>query len=256
VHIPSISIVVPAYNEERRLFNTLEAITSDFDGCGRSYEVIVVDDGSTDGTVEIARTASDRSSRVRILTPPHRGKGHAVRRGVLAAAGARVVFCDADLPVEAADIRRLADCLVDCDVAIGSREGDGAVRVGEPKYRHVMGRAFNYVVNFIAVGGIRDTQCGLKAFKLKAAREIFARQTIDGFGFDVEILLIARYRGFQIREVPVTWLHRPSSRVEPFWDTLRMLRDVLYIRWNALRGHYHPSLAETPESLASEQPAI
>lgn len=231
-------MVIPAYNEERRLPGTLNALTSYLDERGESYEIIVADDGSTDSTVALARSIAVWSPGVRVLALAHRGKGHAVRRGMLVASGTRIVFCDADLPVAATDIGRLADRLESCEVAIGSREGPGARRIDEPYYRHLMGRVFNRVVSILAIPGLQDTQCGLKAFAADAAREIFTRQAIDGFGFDVEVLFVAARLGYRIDQVPVVWQHRPSSRVEPIWDTLRMLRDVLWVRAHAARGRY------------------
>jgi hypothetical protein len=161
-----------------------------------------------------------------------------VRAGALAARGDRIAFVDADLPQPVEDITRLAGLLDQAEVVIASREGSGAQRDAEPFYRHLMGRVFNRFVQLLAVPRIQDTQCGLKCFRGSVARELFSRQTIDGFGFDVELLYLAQRRGYRILEVPVSWRHVPASRVDPLRDTLRMVRDVLAIRLNAWRGLY------------------
>jgi glycosyltransferase involved in cell wall biosynthesis len=233
-----LSVVIPAYNEASRLPATLERVLVYLDQQSLRFEVLAVDDGSSDGTAEQVEPLAAADQRLRLLREPHRGKGAAVKAGALAARGAVVLFCDADLchPVE--DLTRLPGYLDRAQVAIASREGKGAERLDEPRYRHLMGRCFNLLVRLLAVRGIQDTQCGLKCFTRNAARELFLRQTIDGFGFDVEILYLARRRGFRIVEVPITWRSVPSSRVDPIRDTLRMVTDVLRVRWNDLRGCY------------------
>ncbi len=239
---PRLSIVIPAYNEERRLPGSLRTLAERLGGSGSSCEVLVVDDGSTDRTVEVARGASGDFASLRVLAEPHRGKGHAVRQGMLAASGAFVLFADADLSVPAEQMLRFPDALDDrFQVAIASREGLGARREGEPGYRHLMGRAFNLLVRLLAVPGIQDTQCGLKCFTRESAREVFGRLTIDGFGFDVEALFVARRLGYRIREIPVDWRHVPQSRVDPIRDTLRMIGDVVRVRLNDRRGVYRIS---------------
>jgi glycosyltransferase involved in cell wall biosynthesis len=216
----------------------LQDISKHLAGTGSTYEIIVVDDGSTDDTGEVTAAQSQADPCVRLLMTRHAGKGAAVRAGALAARGHRVIFCDADLPMAAEDLTRLAAMLDDHEVVIASREGLGARRLGEPYYRHMMGRVFNFVVQLLAIPGIQDTQCGLKCFTAESAHRVFSLQTVDGFGFDVEILFIARKLGYRIREVPITWSHRESSRVDPVRDTLRMLGDILRVRWNDLRGVY------------------
>jgi dolichyl-phosphate beta-glucosyltransferase len=136
------------------------------------------------------------------------------------------------------DLTRLAAMLAHYDVVIASREGSGARRLGEPYYRHLMGRVFNLIVQIAAIPGIQDTQCGLKCFTAACAQKVFRLQTVDGFGFDVEILFIAKKLGFRVTEVPITWSHRDSSRVDPVRDTLRMLGDIARVRWNEFRGVY------------------
>ena len=233
-----LSIVIPAYNEEGRLGGTLERIVAYLDGQSLSFEVLAVDDGSTDGTPELVKQIAARDERVRLIREPHRGKGAAVRSGGLAASGENVVFCDADLSHPVEDLTRLPGMLEGALGVIASREGAGSHRIGEPAHRHFMGRVFNFIVRSLAVPGVQDTQCGLKCFTRQAARDLFSRQTIAGFGFDVELLFLARKLGYRVREVPVTWRHVPASRVDPLRDTIRMLTDVLRVRWNDRRGRY------------------
>lgn len=240
---PLISVVIPAYNEERRLPGTLAEISRHLSSRPHSYEIIVVDDGSTDTTGEVAANQAQLDPHVRLLMTRHAGKGAAVRSGVRASRGARILFCDADLPMAADDLTRLADLLDGHQVVIASREGAGARRLDEPYYRHLMGRVFNRLVQALAVRGIQDTQCGLKCFTAESGREIFARQRIDGFGFDVEVLFIARRLGYNVLEVPITWSHRESSRVDPWRDTLKMLADIVRVRWNDARGLYRGTLS-------------
>lgn len=233
-----LSVVIPAYDEEARLPGTLERILAYLSQQALSFEVLAVDDGSSDRTAELVEAVAARDQRVRLIRQPHRGKGAAVRAGALAAAGRQVLFCDADLSHPVDGLTRLPALLDGAQVVIASREGEGSNRLGEPFYRHLMGRAFNLLVRLLAVPGVQDTQCGLKCFPREVARELFSRQRVDGFGFDVELLFLARKRGYRILEVPVTWRHVPASRVDPLRDTLRMLRDVLRVRLNDLRGMY------------------
>jgi dolichyl-phosphate beta-glucosyltransferase len=237
---PALSLVIPAYNEQARLPYTLGEIETYVCREQVDCEVVVVDNGSHDATSVVVQQAAGRFPRLRLLRTDRRGKGLAVRTGVLAAQGDIVIFADADLSWPVADLSRFMD-LVDSDAApivIGSREGYGARRIGEPVYRHVMGRVFNRVVQAMAVPGIEDSQCGFKAFARDAAHTIFGRQRIDGFGFDVEILYLARRFGFPIRVVPLQWEHKENSRVMPVRDTLLMLSDVLRVRFNGWRGRY------------------
>ncbi|MDI3341331.1 MAG: glycosyltransferase family 2 protein [Sphaerobacter sp.] len=247
-----LSIVVPAYNEARRLPGSLAAALAYLAVQPYAWELIVADDGSEDATPEIAAAAAASDSRVRHLRLPHRGKAAAVHAGVSAARGDIVIFTDADLstPIEyVEDVRRLIRS--GWDVVIGTREGKGARRIGEPAYRHVMGRLYNYAVQLLVVPGITDTQCGFKGFSMAAAREIFGSAWLyrDGArpvrgplvtGFDVELLFLARKRGYRVAELPVTWRHVDGSKVRPGIDSLLMLRDVVRVRWNDLRGRYGP----------------
>jgi glycosyltransferase involved in cell wall biosynthesis len=249
IAVPFLSVVVPAYNEIARLPSTLAAIDRFIGDLDRSVEVIVADDGSSDGTADIADARRLRASAYRVLRLPHRGKAGAVRAGMLAASGSYVLFTDADLSTPMRFAEELIAALADgADVAIGSREGVGARRDGEPAYRHIMGRAFNGVVRVLAVPGIKDTQCGFKAFRSAAARDLFSSvrlhtdgPEVDGprvTGFDVEVLYLARRRGYRIAEIPVFWQHVPGSKVNPIPDAFRMFADVVRVRVNALLGRY------------------
>ena len=236
---PSLSVIIPAYNEEGRLPSSLDRVSDYLSSRGEPYEVLVVVNGSTDRTEHVAKAAAERDPCLRLILTPLRGKGRAIKIGVKEARGDRVLFCDADLSTPIEEAVGLADQLDGTyQVVIASREGQGSRRVGEPYLRHLMGRVFNALVRVLAVPGIQDTQCGFKAFAGGCARDIFSRQTIAGFGFDVEILYLARKGGYGIREVPVTWVYRASSRVDPLRDTIRMFVDVLRVRLNDLRGKY------------------
>ena len=235
-----LSLVIPALNEQSRLPYTLSEVENYLCRERIDAEVIVVDNGSEDATSVVVQQAASRFPRLRLLRTDRRGKGLAVRTGVLAAQGEVVIFADADLSWSVDDLSRFMD-LVDpkrAPVVIGSREGFGARRVDEPWYRHVMGRVFNRVVQMLVVPGIQDSQCGFKAFDRDAAQAIFRRQSINGFGFDVEVLYLARRLGYPIEVVPLHWEHKQHSTVAPVRDTLMMLGDVVRVRQKALRGGY------------------
>lgn len=246
---PFLSVVIPAYNEESRLLSTLQTVDSFLAAKPYSSEVIVADDGSTDRTGALAAGYNMSSAAYRVLALPHRGKASAVRAGVLASKGEVVMFTDADLSTPITYVDRLLEALEGiADIAIGSREGEGSQRVGEPFYRHAMGRVFNALVRLIAVPGIDDTQCGFKAFRAKVAHDLFSSARLHSgdrhiagprvTGFDVEILFLARKRGYDIVEIPVEWTHVAGSKVAPLGDSVRMFADVLRVRYNALRGRY------------------
>lgn len=230
---PSVSVVVPAYNEAERIGATLDRL---FEWCAehkREAEIIVVDDGSADATQERVAAAQPRFPRLRLIRlPENRGKGAAVRAGVLAAQGERILVCDADLSTPIEEESRLASALDrGFDIAIGSRglpESD--IRIHQPRYRELMGRTFNRIVRIATGLSFRDTQCGFKLFTRDAARAVFDPATVQRFAFDVEVLLIARERGLEVCEVPVKWSHAEQSRVSAVSDSARMLRDVLQLR--------------------------
>ncbi|HXF68224.1 MAG TPA: dolichyl-phosphate beta-glucosyltransferase [Thermoflexus sp.] len=236
---PFLSIIIPAHNEERRLPRTLAQIDRFLQEWRQPAEVIVVENGSTDRTADIVEAFARDHPYVRLIRTPRRGKGLAVRLGMLAAHGRYRYICDADLstPIEEV-VKFLPPQLEGFDVAIGSREVAGARRIGEPLYRHVIGRLFNAIVRALAVPGFQDTQCGFKMFRAEVAEDLFRVQRLDGMSFDVEVLFIARMRRYRIVEVPVTWYFNPESRVRLFRDSVNMFRELLMIRWNAWKGYY------------------
>jgi dolichyl-phosphate beta-glucosyltransferase len=239
---PFLSIVVPAYNEERRLPETLPRIVDFVRAQTYPSEVIVVDDGSTDATAGVVEDIAAQAPSVRLIRNEHRGKGYAVKMGVLEAAGEYIFLCDADLSMPIEEVASfLPPALAEYDVAIGSREVKGARRYDEPGLRHLMGRVFNTLVRLLAVRGFQDTQAGFKCFARQAAHEMFPYQTMDGFGFDVEILFIAQKRGYRIVEVPINWYYMSNSRVSPVSDSVRMFREILQVRMNDWRGLYDRS---------------
>ncbi|HLZ21096.1 MAG TPA: dolichyl-phosphate beta-glucosyltransferase [Ktedonobacterales bacterium] len=244
---PEISIVIPAFNEARRLPESIARLKAYQATRPRIGEVIVVDDGSTDGTSSVVEGLAREWPMLRLVRAAHRGKGGAVRVGVLEAAGTYIALADADfsMPVEQFD-RFSAPALGAYDIAIGSREAPGARRFDEPGYRHLMGRGFNALVRVVLLPGIQDTQCGFKCMRRDVAIDLCQHQTIDGWGFDVELLYIARLRGYRVVEVPVSWYYAPGSRVNPIRDTVTMVRDVLTIRRNGKRGCYDIQTVTVP----------
>jgi len=251
---PYISLVVPAYNEQGRLPGTLKRLREYLTRQRFTYEVLVVDDGSRDGTAALVEEAMADFPGLRLLREPHRGKGHAVRQGMLAAKGRYVMFCDADFSMPVEEVPRFPEALQGPhSIAIGSREVKGARRIGEPRHRHLMGRVFNLIVRVLAVPGLQDTQCGFKCFTWEAAQRIFRAQVIDGFGFDVEVLYLARKMGLGITEVPISWYYSPSSRVDPIRDTIRMVSDVLQVRSNDRHGLYDAAVRRDGAATAAER---
>lgn len=240
---PDLAIIVPAFNEAARIEGTLDELCAYLRTQPRTWEIVVVDDGSVDGTAEVVERFARTEPRVRVQREPHRGKGGAVRAGFLASRAAYRFLCDADLSMPACEISRFLPPAVDADVVIGTREGDGARRVGEPAHRHLAGRGFNTAVRLLLVPGIHDTQCGFKMFSGAAADAIFPLVTIDGWAFDIEALYIARLRGLQVREVPIEWHFRADSRVRMLRDSVGMFTELLRIRARAWRGAYRQTHA-------------
>jgi dolichyl-phosphate beta-glucosyltransferase len=251
---PLVTVVIPAYNEASRLPTTLARVHEYLDAQEYPYEVIVVDDGSPDDTATLAEAVAAHNPRLRVIRNPHKGKGVTVRTGMLAARGRYVVYSDADLSTPIHELAKLLRWLEGgYDVAIGSREGQGAIRYNEPGYRHLMGRVFNKLVQVIALRQFNDTQCGFKAFTQAASADLFRAVQIYGdnagpvkgamvTGFDVEVLYLALKRHYRVKEVPVEWYYASGSKVNPLRDPLRLLRDVMHVRWNDLRGQYSPRL--------------
>lgn len=247
-----LSVIVPAYNEEERLLTTLHSILGQIPSVvgNQGWEVLIADDGSTDRTAEIANTVHRQEPRVSPLRLPHRGKGAAVRAGMLAARGERLLFTDADLATPFAEATKLIAALeAGADVAIGSRAAIGAQRLDEPFHRQAMGRIFHLAVRVLLMHDFTDTQCGFKAFRRPAARDIFQRLTLYNddspvltypavTAFDVEVLYLAMLLGYTIHEVPVEWHYRTSSKVNPLRDSYSVIRDVLTVRNNARRRLY------------------
>ena len=201
--------------------------------------MIVVENGSSDQTLAIAQSFTNQMPSLRVFAEERRGKGLAVQRGMLEARGEFRFLCDADLSMPIDQINRfLPPALAEMDVAIGSREVDGAQRFDEPAFRHLIGRIFNTMVRWLVLPGLQDTQCGFKCFRAEVAEAVFPLQTLDGMSFDAEVLFVARKMGYQVREVPIDWYFNPDSRVRLVQDSMRMAWDLLTIRWNALRGRY------------------
>jgi dolichyl-phosphate beta-glucosyltransferase len=239
-----LSIVIPAYNEERRLGGTLRKIQKYLAQQPYAAEVIVVDDGSYDTTAEIVASSCEKVASVHLLrNAQNRGKGFSVRKGFLHAQGTYILFSDADLSTPINELEKLLTALREpSDIAIASRALTGSrVEVHQPWYRESMGRLFNILVQVLAVPGIQDTQCGFKCFTREAARSICSRMTCNRFGFDVEMLYIARLLGHRVREVPVVWRNSPETRVRALRDSVVMMGELLRIRWNHLFGWYDRS---------------
>ena len=226
-----LSIVIPAFNEERRLPVTLDRLATFLAGQAWTWEIRVADDGSTDGTARVTEEAARRTPGIVLQREPHRGKGGAVKAGLLAATADYRFLCDADLSMPPAELPRfLPPVLSAFDIAIGSREGRGARRVGEPWRRHIVGRLFNFAIRTLVVPGIADTQCGFKMFTARSVEAVFPHVTLDGWAFDVEVLSIALARGLRVVEVPIEWHYRAESRLSVVSDGFRMLKDLFLIR--------------------------
>ena len=238
---PFLSVIIPAFNEESRIATTLDDLVGYLSAQSYTWEVLVVDDGSSDDTATTVRRLVQELEGVRVETIPHGGKGWAVRHGMMATTGKYRFMCDADLamPIEglASFVHQMERGF---DVVIGSRQISGARRFNEPTLRHVMGRIFNWSVRLIAVGGFEDTQCGFKCFRGEVVAKLFELQRTRGFGFDVEILYLARKKMLRVQEIPIDWYHYRTSKVRPALDSLLMLRDALRVRWHGLLGGYDP----------------
>lgn len=239
---PFLSIVIPAYNEENRLPPSLHQIDCFLAKQPYTAEVLIVDNGSRDRTLEVSLDFARCLPYLRVFHLDRRGKGLAVQHGMLEAQGAYRFICDADLSMPIEQVNRfIPPALKYPDVAIGSREIFGSIRHNEPKYRLFIGRIFNSIVRWMALPGLKDTQCGFKCFRADVAEAVFRRQTLGGMSFDVEILFIARRLGYHIQEVPIDTYYDPDSRVRLVRDSLYMFLDLVTIRWNALQGRYAPS---------------
>ncbi|MGB7438236.1 MAG: dolichyl-phosphate beta-glucosyltransferase [Candidatus Acidiferrum sp.] len=235
-----LSIVIPAFNEEARLPASLERIAKYVRERRPNTEVLVVDDGSADRTAAVAESWGDRIPGLRVLSNgENRGKGFSVRHGSLEARGDVVLFTDADLSSPIEEGEKLLAALKNYDVAIGSRAVDRSlIEVRESRFREMAGIIFNKIVRFTLRLPFVDTQCGFKAFRRERCKIVFEQQTIERFGFDPELLYLARHHGLSIQEVPVRWAHSPATKVNMLRDSLLMFVDVFVIRWNGLNGRY------------------
>jgi glycosyltransferase involved in cell wall biosynthesis len=238
--LPELSIIIPSFNEERRLPGTLEKIAAYIQNKRPNTEVIVVNDGSTDGTAAVAESWRDRIPLLRVVpNGRNRGKGFSVRHGSLEARGDIILFTDADLSSPIEEGEKLLAALGSYDVAIGSRAVNRSlIEVHQSPFRELSGIIFNRIVRAILRLPFVDTQCGFKAFRRERCQIIFEQQTIERFGFDPELLYLARHHGLSTVEVPVRWAHSPATKVSMLRDSVQMFLDVFVIRWNAVRGRY------------------
>ena len=240
MRVTYISVIIPAFNEAARIIPTLEEVVDHLNNKPYKWEVIIVDDGSTDATARKVTDWSRIHSNVQLIKVKHRGKGWAVRTGMLTVTGIYRFMCDADL---AMPIRLLDNFLLRMEdgyeIVIGSREIAGGVRYNEPVLRHLIGRVFNWTIKLLAVNRFQDTQCGFKCFTQKAADQLFSRQRNTGWGFDAEILFLANQQGLNILELPVEWYYQPDSKIRVGIDSLLMFKETLSIRWNYYRYFKH-----------------
>jgi len=234
-----LSIIIPAHNEELRLPRSLRQVFAFLEKQSYSAEVIVVENASSDRTLEFAHDFAAHQPNLIVLHEERAGKGNAVRRGVLEARGEYRFICDADLSMPIDDLEKFLPPVLDgFDVVIASREAPGAVRYNEPSYRHWGGRAINLIIRMLILPGLNDTQCGFKCFSAEAAEKIFRQQTLGGWSFDIEILYLARRNHMSMKEIPVHWYFDAGSKVNAVRDALRMIGDIFRIHLNALRGRY------------------
>ena len=237
---PEISIVIPSYNEELRLPVTLERIAGYLSRLGGETEILVVDDGSKDRTAEVAESFRKMVPNLRVISKGvNRGKGFSVRHGMLEARGRAVLFTDADLSAPIEEASKLLEALKTYDVAIGSRALDRSlITVHESRFREFAGIVFNTIVRLILRLPFVDTQCGFKAFRRERCQILFEQQRIERFGFDPELLYLARHHGLRTVEIPVRWGHSPATKVNMLRDSIQMFFDIFTIRWNSLLGRY------------------
>ncbi|MHC1773043.1 MAG: dolichyl-phosphate beta-glucosyltransferase [Flexilinea sp.] len=234
-----LSIILPAYNEEERLPECMEKVAQFVADQKFPVEVLIIENGSRDNTLELAKKFTEEFSWLRVFKEDKPGKGRAVRRGMLESRGQYRFFADVDFSMPIEEISHfLPPFLSGYDIAIGSREGKGAIRYNEPAFRHITGRVFNWVVRIMAVHGVQDTQCGFKCFSAEAATKLFSVQLLDGWAFDAEVLFIAQHYGFKILEVPVRWYYDGHSKISVIRDSWKMFKELLQIRKNYYSGCY------------------
>jgi len=234
-----LSIIIPAHNEEERLARSLDKILDFLSQQEYDSEIIIVENGSTDRTQEIAQEYVSRFSNVQLIIKTQAGKGLAVRSGILAAEGTYRFICDADLSMPIEQVSRfLPPACEEYDIAIGSREVPGSMRYNEPETRHLIGRIYNLLVRLIALPDLQDTQCGFKCFHHTVVERLFSVQQLDGWAFDVELLFIAQKIGLHIIEIPIDWYYMPGSRIRILRDSVKMFSDLFTIRRNWRKGMY------------------
>jgi len=245
------SIVIPTYNEAGQITSTLTQIVNFMRNFSKEFEIIVVDDGSLDSTVQIISDYKKENKEVYLIKNPHMGKGPALSTGVKKAKGTYIYLCDTDLSGPITELKKLAVWMTDhdYDIVIASREGIGAERVGEPFYRHLMGRVFNTLVRLLLLPGIQDSQCGFKLLKRDVTKKLFSKFEMLGTkkeikaaytgAWDVEILFMARLIGYTIKEVPIKWIFVKTTRVHPIRDSIKMVTEILHIKKKALMGKYN-----------------
>jgi dolichyl-phosphate beta-glucosyltransferase len=233
-----LSIIIPAHNEESRLPLALEQAFAFLENQNFSSEVVVVENGSNDCTLEVAHKYLLSFPRLRVFHEDCPGKGRAIRRGMLEAHGEYRFFADVDFSMPVDEITRFLPPACNVDISIASREAPDSVRYGEPPFRHFTGRVFNFFIRSLVLPGLHDTQCGFKCFRASVAKDIFRVQTLPGWSFDVELLAIARRRGFTITEIGIPWFYNNNSKVNILRDSVRMFLDLLTIRANTRRGVY------------------
>jgi len=236
---PFFSLIIPAHNEEHRLPDTLSQALAYLQAQPYDFEILVVENNSTDNTLAIAQAFADQHPQVRVLKNAQRGKGRAVKQGMLEACGEYRFMCDADLSMPIVEISKfIPPALNGYDIVIASREAPDSIRYNEPIYRHLGGRAINLIIRLLALPGLQDSQCGFKCFTARAADDLFRIQTLNGWSFDIELLYVAHMRGYRLIELPIHWYYQSESKVHAVRDALRMIRDIFTIRLNAMRGLY------------------
>ena len=246
---PYLSVIIPAYNEEPNFKKGLiDEVPLYLEKQEYSYEVLIVDDGSSDNTARLAQDFAKHHNNFRVIKNPHQGKAQTVKKGVEEAQGELILFTDFDQATPISEVAGLLKYIPEYDIVIGSRQLPGAKREKEPIHRHIMGLGFNFVVQLFTIRGIRDTQAGFKLFKGNVAKELFSALKVYAKGkqvkgalvtaFDVELLFLANKRGYKIKAVPIIWHHVATTRVNPIKDSLRMFRDVVKIRLNDIKGVY------------------
>ena len=240
-----LSIIIPALNEGHRLPKTLDSIIGFLNRQAYESEIVIIDNASTDDTFQVAKSFSDKFENLKVISEQKRGKGFAVQTGMLAANGEYRFMCDSDLSMPIEELPKFLPPLCKADVAIGSREAKGAIRINEPWQRHLIGRVFNILIKLLVFPGVSDTQCGFKVFRKDVVNEILAKQRVGGWAFDVELLLLTKRAGFTLMEIPINWYYMTESKVKPIRDSVRMFRELLVIKRNVTNGLYD----EAPERL-------